>query len=397
MDNYYQLNEPEKFVPSYIVKDCGAQYSFTFACSTFGESEGGGVSSMFLDERDLKLVSAAESGNVSLVKKLLDAGADPSASVLDGDCALIAAARAGSPTICTALLARGADVNRAGFKHQYPLHHAALSNHLAVVCLLLQNGASINVEDSFGRTPLHYAASDGSAQVVKELFDFQAKCTRDGEGNTPLHVAALAGKPQVVLLMMTRLDFRMRIDAANEDGKTSLHLSLENTDKDNRLNRYEVARILLNHGASRRLTDSEGKLPAITEELEIYFDSPAARQAAVQASKHKPKTATTPRRLIHLSSSNPQDSILSDRFSLPRGKSVIGPSSLAVDKVEQDLFGSDSETTRDDPTSTPKHRISRDPSSIKLKGIDFRGIKNSLSNTKFNFRAKADSRSDSDG
>lgn len=83
-----------------------------------------------------KLRAAAAKGDVDLVKKLLD---------------------------------EGADVNSADVFHQTALHLAALHGQKAVAELLIERGADVNARDDSGATPLNYARSNGQREVAALL------------------------------------------------------------------------------------------------------------------------------------------------------------------------------------------------------------------------------------
>src|SRR5213078_2816136 len=86
---------------------------------------------------------ACTNGNADLVKLLLDAGADANASLQGGETVLMTAARAGSLETVKALLARGANPNARERRGQTALMWAAAEGHAAVVRALFDGGADI--------------------------------------------------------------------------------------------------------------------------------------------------------------------------------------------------------------------------------------------------------------
>jgi ankyrin repeat protein len=94
---------------------------------------------------DMALIGAAENGNVSLVKWILDKGADVNAMV-DGYTALMLASKQGNTKIVKLLLDEGADVN-AMVDGDTALRLASKQGNTKIVKLLLKAGADFNVAD----------------------------------------------------------------------------------------------------------------------------------------------------------------------------------------------------------------------------------------------------------
>jgi ankyrin repeat protein len=131
------------------------------------------------------LMRAAKSGETAIVKLLLDAGADPKATLANGNNALMFAAglgwRDGSPAapsydqgtpedaVATIelLLSKGLDVNGTNTTGDTPLH-AAVSGRAApeIVRALIQHGAKLDALNKRGQTPLALASS---ARGTKDL------------------------------------------------------------------------------------------------------------------------------------------------------------------------------------------------------------------------------------
>ena len=119
------------------------------------------------------LMRAAKSGETAIVKLLLDAGADPKATLANGNNALMFASglgwRDGSPAapsydqgspedaVATIelLLTKGLDINGTNTNGDTPLH-AAVSGRAApeIVRALLQHGARLDATNKRGQTPL---------------------------------------------------------------------------------------------------------------------------------------------------------------------------------------------------------------------------------------------------
>ena len=94
---------------------------------------------------DRQLIRAAKKGYLSLVKEVLDRGADIHAPQ-GGDKALRLAAEHGHLEVVKLLLDRGADIHA---QNDYALRWAARNGHLDVVELLLDRGANIHAQNDY--------------------------------------------------------------------------------------------------------------------------------------------------------------------------------------------------------------------------------------------------------
>jgi RNA polymerase sigma factor (sigma-70 family) len=100
------------------------------------------------------LVRAVQSGDVDIVRMILDAGADPGArcGCASAETALWTAALIGDGDMLRLLLAAGADPNASAFAGATPLVVAAQRGHHDVTRTLLGGGADPSLADAAGRT-----------------------------------------------------------------------------------------------------------------------------------------------------------------------------------------------------------------------------------------------------
>lgn len=224
-----------------------------------------GASPNTLDsEGNAVLALAADEGQLELVQRLLDAGADVNGTMSElgatgaiNASALIQAASKSHIEVVKLLIDRGADVNQA--EEQYnrtPLHGAAWNNHTEIVTILLENGADADAHSTWprgespGETPLHFAARNGSFEAVQALLDGGADVdTQTDIGVTPLMSPDVLPNSEMVALL---LEGGSNPDKRNIYGNTALHVAAME------FLRNESIPILIAHGASIDLQNNAG-------------------------------------------------------------------------------------------------------------------------------------------
>ncbi len=113
-------------------------------------------------------------GPLSLIRRLLELGADPNYESMEGFPALIAALGSGRTDSCEILellLDFGADIQQRGVNDYTPLHYAAARNDTEAIALLLSRGADPDARaqiDDFA-TPLEEAEILGHTQASARL------------------------------------------------------------------------------------------------------------------------------------------------------------------------------------------------------------------------------------
>src|SRR5262249_46342137 len=141
------------------------------------------------------LSMACLNASAAMVELLLEAGADPHASLPSGETSLMTASLTGNPGVVRTLLARGVNVNARESSHgQSALMWAVAERHLDIARLLIANGADVRARSTGGFTPLMFAARQGDLDGVKLLLANGADVNAIAhDGISVLHVATLRG------------------------------------------------------------------------------------------------------------------------------------------------------------------------------------------------------------
>lgn len=111
------------------------------------------LSSLNINEKNRLLLAAAENGNIKIIEKLIENGADINAYGAYGNTALHLAVIRNNLAIINFLIKSGADINRRNSAWQTPLHLAAEAGNKELIALLKQHGAAFFLSDKAGLTP----------------------------------------------------------------------------------------------------------------------------------------------------------------------------------------------------------------------------------------------------
>ena len=160
-----------------------------------------------LNERDEKgytqLNRAAYNGDVTMVKWLLDAGADPDIADNEGFTPLHSAVEQDHVGVTEVLLAYHADPDKACPNGVSPLHEAATRNDFGSLRMLMDSGASVDAVCP-GGTPLANAVQFNAKDAMRVLLEYGASLdvAYERNGLTPLHWAAFFGRDQMAGLLL---------------------------------------------------------------------------------------------------------------------------------------------------------------------------------------------------
>ncbi|WP_264706439.1 ankyrin repeat domain-containing protein [Wolbachia endosymbiont (group B) of Colias croceus] len=156
---------------------------------------------------DRKLLTIVESGGFNEAKGLIAQGANIDTNDKNGNTLLYSAAEIGDLNLVKLLLDNGANIEAKNGEYQAtPLHGAVENYRIDVVKLLLNRGANVNAEDKDNWTPLHYGADTNSPDIVKVLVDAHANLGAKGNyGKTPLDIAKDKGHNNIVECLEKKL------------------------------------------------------------------------------------------------------------------------------------------------------------------------------------------------
>ena len=207
------------------------------------------------------LALAILSGRSEVVRLLLEKGAKVNWS--SGiPTALSCAAQRGDLDLLRKLLQMGADANAPAAHGFTPVFFAVAYGHSAILEELLQSGAFADARADDGQSPLHVAATDGRIDIAKILVARGAYIdSRDKNGNTPLHEAAAKGNADFTIWL---LEQGCDPDPVNNTGSSPLALAV--TGK-----QATCVRLLLDDPMVDRFrSDGEGRsLPMLTQDPEV--------------------------------------------------------------------------------------------------------------------------------
>lgn len=212
------------------------------------------------------LVRAIKADKINVVKQLLASGASASPIDVRGRTALHAFARnitnisdREARKMVSLLVDSGADIDAQdenGLTALYSAASSELPSNFSILTALLLNGANQEIYSSLGHSPLMVAINNGHKKIAEKLIETGANMTHVSNfEQTPLHIASYSHNDSGDRLQAEISDLLFKagvpLDAKNEDGKTALHLAL-----DNRL--PFVVTSLINNGADTQIEDNLG-------------------------------------------------------------------------------------------------------------------------------------------
>lgn len=198
---------------------------------------------------------AAKSGHVSLLKSLVEHGANIQAADNMQMTPLHWAAINGHYDAVSYLIEAGAHINVKDDRARSALFRAAENDYFDIVRLLYTEGGDVNSRDIYGWTPLFQCIVCNQLQMIEELISCGANVNhRDNAWETPLHLLAGRLRPQnLLILCRTHTDFYTRnLKVATP----AVHRAIRQVGDD-----LTVTLLLLDAGADVNATNAKGKTP----------------------------------------------------------------------------------------------------------------------------------------
>jgi len=210
--------------------------------------------------KEQNLFDAARDGNVALIKRLVDAGADVNAVNEDDYFKYTALHKAAWHDKVAAIrcLVNECNANvEAGDKDsKTPLHCAVRNDGVAAIrCLVNECNANVEAVDKNGETPLHKAARDDKVAAIRCLVsEYNANVEAgDRYSVTPLHWAARNDKVAAIRCLVN--ECKANVEAVDKNGARPLHLAAAN-------NSVAAIRCLVNeYNANVEAGDKDSETP----------------------------------------------------------------------------------------------------------------------------------------
>jgi ankyrin repeat protein len=206
---------------------------------------------------------------------------------------LMTAANSGDLSQVQKLLREGSDPNEHTDSGKTALHYATQSKNVSVVRVLIQEGANVNAKATGNVTPLMLSLDMAFGQPEISLALIRAGAdvnAADVNGDTALIIAATESSDEVFQALLEK---GANPNARGLNGETALHYVAMNAILDR-------AKLLLDHGADPAIRNSTGKTPyddaeTTNPEKSVQAKFQEMRNLLSEASQRKAKTATKSR------------------------------------------------------------------------------------------------------
>jgi ankyrin repeat protein len=196
-----------------------------------------------------------ESGNIELVKYLVEKGIDINTKDNYGETALIKSYENDNFDILKYLIEKGLDINTKNYKGYNPLLISCMWPYFELIeNLIKEYKADIHVTDNDGNTPLHlvFHCEYPEIEIVEFLLDNGANINaKNNRGENVLRCACEHyGIEDIIKLLIEKgADINMK----DNKGRTALKAACETED-------LPVVKLLIENGANVNIKDIYGKL-----------------------------------------------------------------------------------------------------------------------------------------
>lgn len=143
---------------------------------------------------------AVIANDATMVKYLLEHGADLERSDSCGDNPLLVALLERNEDMAGILLDWGANVEATDDENWRPLHYAAAHGHTKLTHRLLNSGCEPEPQNDEGETPFFFACDNNYTEIIDLFFDrgIGNVTIQSSRGTTYAHVTALTGRQDVL-------------------------------------------------------------------------------------------------------------------------------------------------------------------------------------------------------
>ncbi|XP_005095847.1 ankyrin repeat domain-containing protein 50 [Aplysia californica] len=186
---------------------------------------------------DCCVATAAEKGNVNLVKYLLDIGMPVDEQDNEGETALVYAVRHQNMAMIQCLLDHGASVDLQTSTKGWPLREAVTRRDIDIMKLLLNRGANPDIRLPDRTTLLGWTCSAEYFQQVPHVLIEAGADLNANAGDPPLHKVVKYRNTDLLKLLLERGADMLAQDSF---GRTALQVALEHP---------EAMALLIEHGA----------------------------------------------------------------------------------------------------------------------------------------------------
>ncbi|TCI03923.1 hypothetical protein EZV61_06930 [Corallincola luteus] len=250
-----------------------------------------------------------ESVQSQIARLLIKAGAKTSGRTTNGATPLMLAVKANKPLLTQVLRSTSAEPNAANIRGITPLMQACHDGNLALVQQLLASKPNLAHRASNGLDVLQMTVANGQggdrvqAGVVKLLIDAGAELgSKDGKGNTALHIAVIRKRGKVAEVMLAAgadqsilnkkgrsplmlavfegnlkfvsqlLRYKPDLSLTSKVGSTALHFTSMAKNKGGDKVQAEIAKLLLDAGASVDALTVSDYSPLMFAAMNGYYD-----------------------------------------------------------------------------------------------------------------------------
>ena len=238
----------------------------------------------------LNIFEAAQQSNMAVVATFLLGGLDPNVMEKEGSRAtpLHYAARSGDLLLVRFLLDNGAHYDATTASGETPLMWALAGNHAEVCMSLIDRGANVNHCDDRGVSVAFSGATSPAALhcVAARGIKLEEQIQEDTK-QTLLHAAAKQGnmvKSSWAALLYLCENSKIDVNAQDVSGRTALHYACEAKD-------LNGVKALMLKGARNNITDNEGKIPTAVPKCTSVIKSFASKFAAEKSTSKQEKLA----------------------------------------------------------------------------------------------------------